>query len=103
MTRVSAASERLHQNAISRKTPFSRANLVVLQVACARFCGGRELVGAGALDDVYPDFVASDPLPGLIEIKSDIGCVKLPVADALPGAMPTFSVSASITRDVLLP
>jgi len=81
-------SERFYLNAFSRKTPLARADLVVLQVASAGFCCGRELVVSRALDNVYPDFVASDPFSALVESKSDIGGIKLPVTDSLPGTMP---------------
>ena len=61
-------SERLNLNTFSRKTPLGRADLVVLQVASAGFCFGRELVVSRALDNVYPDFVAADPLSVFIEL-----------------------------------
>ena len=89
MTLQSTRSELLYLDTFSRQTPpFACANLVVLQVALAGFCCGRELVVSRALDNVYPDLVASDPLSVSIELKSDIGGIKLPVADALPGTMP---------------
>ncbi|HVS25879.1 MAG TPA: hypothetical protein VHE58_00990 [Burkholderiales bacterium] len=80
-------SEWLYLDTFSLKTRFGRPLLVVLQVACADFGHAREFVVARALDNVYPGHIASDPLSVLIESKRDIGSIKLPVADALPGTM----------------
>jgi hypothetical protein len=80
-------SERLNLDTFSLKTHFGRPNLVVLQVACADFGHAREFVVSRARDNVYPSLGASDPLSVLIESKRDIGGIKLPIADPLPGTM----------------
>ena len=41
----------------------------------------------GPGDNVYPGLGASDPLSVLIESKRDVGGIKLPIADPLPGAI----------------
>jgi hypothetical protein len=81
-------SERLNLDTSSLKPHFGRPNLFVLQIASADFGHARELVIARAGDNVYPGHGASDPLSVLIESKRDIGGIKLPIADPLPGTMP---------------
>jgi len=80
-------SERLDLDTLSLESRFRRALLLAVQIEYAHLGHTRELVIARALDNVYPGLIASDPLSVLIESKRDIGSIKLPVADALPGTM----------------
>src|SRR5208337_4168375 len=83
-------SERLNLDTFSFKTHFGRPNLFVLQVTNADFGHVRELVVSRTSGNVYPGLGASDPLSVLIESKRDIGGIKLPIADLLPGTMPAI-------------
>jgi len=80
-------SEWLNLDTFSLKTHFGRPNLIILQVACADFGHARKFVVSRARDNVYPCLGVSDPLSVLIESKRDISCIKLPIADPLPGTM----------------
>jgi len=81
-------SERLNLDTFSLKTHFGRPNLIILKIACADFGHARKFVVSRARDNVYSSLGASDPLFVLIKPKRDIGGIKLPIADPLPGTMP---------------
>ena len=74
-------------------------DFTVLQVAAAASCRGGELVVSQALNNVYPDLSASNPLSGLVEVECDVRSIKLPDADALLGTVPAavyrMGISAS--------
>ena len=89
MTPQGTTSERLCLDAFPRQaSSIAFDNYILLQVEYGGLSCGRELVVSRALNNVYPDLIASNPLSGLVEVECDVRSIKLPVADALPGTMP---------------
>jgi len=82
------ATLRLNLDTFPIKTHFGGPDLLVLQVTCADFGYDGELVVSSAGDNINQGIRAAYPLSVLIESKRDIGGIKLPIANPLPGTMP---------------